>query len=140
MSVANFFSAAKELSFDDRVELAHRLWDEFMDGFQKWKAPPMPRGVFPWKTLKAEIDTKLSRSDRIKLAQRVWGNIQENGYDPQPTPAEIAEIDRRVKEYLKNPETGIPWEQVKANLDKRFAERRKKTERGCGRRPSRSAR
>jgi putative addiction module component (TIGR02574 family) len=140
MSVAKFFTAAKKLPFDDRVELAYRLWDEFMDGLQKWKALPMPRGVFPWKTLKAEIDTKLSRSDRIELAQRVWGNIQENGFDPQPTPAEIAEIDRRVKEYLKNPESGIPWEQVKAKLDKRLAELHKKTKRGHGGRPNRSAR
>jgi putative addiction module component (TIGR02574 family) len=125
MSLAKLFSAAKKLPFDERVELAHRLWDEFMDGFQGWKAAPMPKGVFAWKTLKAEIDAKLSRTDRLELAQRVWGNIQEHGYDPEPTPEQIAELDRRAEEAIKHPERCIPWEQVKTELDERWAQRRK---------------
>ena len=125
MSVAKFFSAAKQLPFDERVELAHRLWDEFMDGFQGWKASPMPKAVFAWKTLKAEIDAKLSRADRIELAQRVWRNIQENGYDPDPTPEQMAELDRRLEEFEKHPERGIPAKQVFADIERRFAERRK---------------
>lgn len=127
MSVAKFFSAAKELPFDERVELAHRLWDEFMDGFQDWKAPPMPEGVFAWKTLKAEIDSKLSRADRIELAQRVWSNIVENGYEPELTSAQVEELDRRAEEALKNPGRGVPVEQVFAEIEERLAQRRKST-------------
>ncbi|MGO8835862.1 MAG: hypothetical protein ACLQAH_02175 [Limisphaerales bacterium] len=67
MSVKKFFAAAKKLPFEERVELAHRLWDEFMDGCQDWKAPPIPKGKFPWKTLKAEIDAKSNRTDRLEL-------------------------------------------------------------------------
>ncbi len=125
MSLAKFLSAAKKLPFDERVGLAHRLWDEFMDGFQDWKALPMPKGVFAWKTLKLEIDAKLSRADRIELAQQVWGNIQENGYDPELTPEQIEELERRAEDALKHPERCIPWEQVKAELDERLARRRK---------------
>jgi putative addiction module component (TIGR02574 family) len=125
MSVAKSFSKAKHLPFDERVELAHRLWDEFMDGFKEWKAPPMPKGVFAWKSLKAEIDSKLSRADRIELAQRVWRNIQENGYDPDPTPEQIEELERRAEESRKHPARGIPWQQVIAELKDRFAQRRK---------------
>lgn len=132
MSLAKFFSAAKKLPFDERVELAHRLWDEFMDGFRGWKAPPMPKGVFAWKTLKAEIDAKLSRTDRLEMAQRVWSNIIEDGYDPEPTPEEIAEIERRAEEAVKHPERCIPAEQVFAELDKRLAERRKSRRRKAG--------
>ena len=63
-----FFSAAKKLPFDERVELAHRLWDEFMDGFQDWKAPPIPKGKFPWKTLKADIDAKIEAVNQKMMA------------------------------------------------------------------------
>jgi putative addiction module component (TIGR02574 family) len=125
MSLAKFFSAAKKLPFDERVELAHSLWDEFMDGFQGWKAPPMPKGVFAWKTLKLEIDSKLSRKDRIELAQRVWGNIQENGYDPELTPEQIEKAERRAEELVKHRERGIPAEQIFAEIEQRLAERRK---------------
>lgn len=123
MSVAKFFTAAKKLPFDERVELAHRLWDEFMDGFQKWKAPPIPKGKFPWKTLKMKIDDELSRLDRLELAQQVWGNIVKNGYEPLLTQEEIAELDRRAENALKNPGRGVPIEEVFAKIEKRFAKR-----------------
>jgi len=120
MSLEKFFAAAKELPFDERIELGERLWDEFMDGFQGWKAPPIPEGVFAWKTLKAEIDAKLSRDDRIELAQRVGANLVDNGYDPEPTPEQMEELDRRLAEFKANPHEGIPWEQVKAELHNRL--------------------
>ncbi|MBE0541013.1 MAG: addiction module protein [Verrucomicrobia bacterium] len=125
MSVKDFFVEAKKLSFDERVELAHRLWDEFMDGFQDWKAPPMPEGVFAWKTLKAGIDAKLSRLDRLELAQQVWGDIVDNGYEPEPTPQQIEELDRRAEDALKNPGRGVPLDEVVAKIERQFAERRK---------------
>jgi len=124
MPVKKFFAAAKKLPFDERVELAHRLWDEFMDGFQVWKAPPIPKGKFPWKTLKAEIDAKLSRIDRLELAQQVWSNIVENGYEPELTPEQIEELDQRAEDALKHPGRGKPIEEVFADIEKRFAERR----------------
>jgi putative addiction module component (TIGR02574 family) len=120
MTVAQFVSKAKKLPFDERVELAHRLWDEFMDGFKGWKAPSVPDGIFPWKTLKLEIDAKLKRSDRIELAQRLWTDITEDGYDPDPTPEELAELDRRLADLKKNPQKEIPWEQVQAEMKQRF--------------------
>jgi putative addiction module component (TIGR02574 family) len=120
MSVKKFLAAAKKLPFDERVELAHRLWDEFMDGFQDWKAPPIPKGKFPWKTLKAEIDAKLSRTDRIELAQQVWSNIIENGYDWELAPEQVAELDRRIADFEKNPQDGIPFEQIQAEMKLKY--------------------
>jgi putative addiction module component (TIGR02574 family) len=36
------------------------------------------------------------------------------------TPEQAAELDRRLDEFEKNPREGIPWEQVEADLNKRF--------------------
>ena len=96
-----------------------------MDGFKDWKAPPVPKGTFPWKTLKAEIDTNLSRSNRIELAQRVWSNIIESGYDPEPTPEQLAELERRIEDFQKHPERGIPFEEVKTRVKNRRKRRGK---------------
>jgi putative addiction module component (TIGR02574 family) len=120
MSVKKFFAAAEKLPFDKRVELAHRLWDEFMDGFQGWKAPPIPEGKFPWKSLQIEIDAKLSRTDRLELAQQVWSNIIENGYDWELTLEQAAELDRRIADFEKNPQDGIPFEQIQAEMKRKY--------------------
>ena len=123
MSVEKFFAAATELPFDERVELAHRLWDEFMDGFQGWKTPSIPDGRFPWKTLKAQIESELSRAGRFELAQQVWNNVVENGYEPELTPEQIEELDRRAEDALKNPGRGTPLDEVVAKIERRFTER-----------------
>ena len=57
---------------------------------------------------------------RIKLAQDLWDDIADNGFDPDLTPEQAAELDRRLAEFEKNPHDGIPWEQVEADLNQRF--------------------
>ena len=121
MSVVKVLAKCKKLPFNERVELAHRLWDEFMDGFQGWNAQPVPRKASPWKALKAEIDSTLTRSQRIELAQRVWQNIIENGYDPEPTPEQVEELERRAAEMREHPERAIPWEKVRAEGRRKIA-------------------
>ncbi len=67
-----------------------------------------------------EAAKALPKEERIKLAQDFWEIIVEDGYDPDLTPEQAAELDRRLADFEANPHAGIPWEQVKADLNKRF--------------------
>jgi putative addiction module component (TIGR02574 family) len=67
-----------------------------------------------------EAAKALPQEERIKLAQDFWEIIVEDGYAPDLTPEQAAELDRRLADFKANPHEGIPWEQVKAELNERF--------------------
>lgn len=59
---------------------------------------------------------KLSVAERIQLAQDIWDSIAA---EPDALPlseAQRQELDRRLEDYRQNPESGVPWEQVRARL------------------------
>ncbi len=58
--------------------------------------------------------------ERIELAEALWDSITQDGYEPPLTPAQEAEIDRRLDEHRRNPQSAIPWERVKAELEQRY--------------------
>jgi putative addiction module component (TIGR02574 family) len=58
--------------------------------------------------------------ERIHLAEALWESITDEGHEPPLTPAQAQELDRRLEEHRRNPQTGIPWEQVKAELDQKY--------------------
>jgi putative addiction module component (TIGR02574 family) len=62
----------------------------------------------------------LPLDERIKLAQELWDNVTGSGHDSDLTPEQVAELDRRLADFEKNPHDGIPWEQVEADLNQRF--------------------
>jgi putative addiction module component (TIGR02574 family) len=62
----------------------------------------------------------LSINERAELAQVLWEGLIDSGYDPQLTPAQQAELDRRLKAHTRNPDTVVPWETAKADLDKKY--------------------
>ena len=62
----------------------------------------------------------LPLDERIKLAQELWDGLADVGHDPDLTPEQATELDRRLADFEKNPREGIPWEEVEADLNKRF--------------------
>jgi len=62
---------------------------------------------------------RLPLAERVELAEALWEDIAAEGYEPALTAAQGAELDRRLEAHRQNPETAIPWEQVKAELEKK---------------------
>ena len=60
--------------------------------------------------------------EKRAFLERVWEEFgEELGWvDPDLSPEQAAELDRRLAEFERNPHSGIPWEQVKADMRERF--------------------
>jgi putative addiction module component (TIGR02574 family) len=69
----------------------------------------------------------LPAKEKQQVLESLWNEFQDEleTYDPDLSPEQIAELDRRVAEFEKNPHTGIPAEQVFAEIEERLAARRK---------------
>ena len=61
---------------------------------------------------------KLPAGDRAELAMALWDSLTdaEREGEFQLTDAERAELDRRWAEHLENPNSGIPWSEVRSKL------------------------
>jgi putative addiction module component (TIGR02574 family) len=67
-----------------------------------------------------EAAKALPQEERIELAEELWEIIAEDGYDPDLTPEEMVELDRRAEDALKNPGRGTPIEEVSAEIRERL--------------------
>ena len=63
---------------------------------------------------------KLPASDRAELAMALWESLSntEREQELELTDEEAAELDRRWVEHLANPESAVPWSEVRRKLQK----------------------
>lgn len=64
---------------------------------------------------------RLPEGKRRELVERILNEFAD--FDDELTPEQIAELERRAEEFRKNPQRGIPWEHVRAELKDRIKNR-----------------
>ncbi len=60
----------------------------------------------------------LPERERDELVERI--EIEYGDFEDKLTPEQLAELERRAEDFRKNPQAGIPWEQVRDEARKRF--------------------
>lgn len=61
---------------------------------------------------------KLTRAEQAELFSELGDLLARDDAWDQLTPEVIAELDRRMEEYRRDPSTGRAWEQVKVSAAK----------------------
>ncbi|HEY3855925.1 MAG TPA: addiction module protein [Verrucomicrobiae bacterium] len=58
---------------------------------------------------------ELPPEERREIVEALLGDLELD-----ESPEFIAELERRAEEARKNPDDSVPWEQVRANLKKKY--------------------
>lgn len=74
-----------------------------------------PRWHFPMNTQILEQARQLSVRDQLELVEALWNDIAERNALPPPTPAQLAELDRRLAAHEADPDDVVSWDEVKAS-------------------------
>lgn len=72
-------------------------------------------------TIKSLGIDRLGVDERLKLVEEIWETIGAEGESVPITPAQRAELERRVAEDDLNPDAVTPWEEVKASTLSRLS-------------------
>jgi len=59
---------------------------------------------------------QLSIAERIILVEQIWDSIASEQAVVPLTPAQEAELDRRLEAHRRSPNQGASWEEVKARI------------------------
>ena len=72
------------------------------------------------KSLLAEL-LALSPAERIQLAEDLWDSVVASPeIMPGLTAEQIAELERRLAEHVREPSRAVPWQEARARLWSRF--------------------
>lgn len=70
-------------------------------------------------TIRLEDIFQLSVAERLDLVQKIWDSIAASPEALPLTEAQRAELDRRLKAHLENPEDVETWNEVKDKIRQR---------------------
>ena len=59
---------------------------------------------------------RLSPSEKLVLVGELWDDLAAHPADVPVSPEQIAELDRRMEEYRKNPAQVTTWEAIKERI------------------------
>jgi putative addiction module component (TIGR02574 family) len=59
---------------------------------------------------------KLPVTERLELVEELWDSIARDSDQLTLTSPQMEELDRRLADYEKNPEEGVPWEEVRDRI------------------------
>lgn len=60
----------------------------------------------------------LSVDEKIRRVQDLWDDIARSPRDVELTPAQLEEAERRLREYERNPQPCVSWEELRARLER----------------------
>ncbi len=66
----------------------------------------------------SDLAEKLSIAERLQLVEDIWDSIADETEALPLTDAQKAELDRRLEQYRRDPDSAIHWEQVREELSK----------------------
>lgn len=69
--------------------------------------------------VKIDVDSikQLTVAERVRLVQDIWDTLQPTAEELPLTEEQRQLIDRRLEEHCRDPDSAIPWEQVKARIE-----------------------
>jgi len=63
---------------------------------------------------------RLSLDQRLDLMHEIWESISAEGGQNRMSDARRNELEHRLAEHFASPDEVVPWEQVKAEAERRF--------------------
>ncbi len=61
----------------------------------------------------------LSVPERIQLVEDLWDSIAASAEEVPLTAAQREELDRRLDEFERDPDSGRPWPEVRSEIEER---------------------
>lgn len=71
-------------------------------------------------TIRLEDILQLSVAERLDLVEKIWDSMAASQEALPPTEAQRAELDRRLRAHVQNPEDVETWDDVKAETRQRL--------------------